>query len=110
MPLLVEFFDVFLLGADFLALALAVGGVFFALAVLRPWRPLTIMGRMALRQSARLIILGSGGVILIQTLRLLLQFLTFVNGIGEGVLTQFLATNFAQGGRSVLWWLWGLPL
>jgi copper resistance protein D len=95
MHLLAEFFEVFLQGADFLALALAVGGVLFALAVLRPWQPLIPITRKALGQSTRLILVGSGGLILAQVWRLGLQFVVLADG-NPGMFIPFLATVFVQ--------------
>jgi putative copper resistance protein D len=95
---LIEFLDVLLHGVDLLALALSAGGVIVALSVLRPWRPLTIMGRIALRRSAHLIALGGGVLAIIESIRLSLQFMALADGLKDGSVAEFLATNFVQAG------------
>lgn len=98
MGLLIEFFGVLLHSVALLALALAVGGVVVTLFVLRPWQPLTIMGRMALRRSAYLIALGGGVLAVTQFLQLSFQFLDLADGSRDWPVAQFLAADFAQAG------------
>lgn len=115
MTLLIEFLDVLLHGLDLIALGLAVGGGVVALAVLRPWQPLTIMGRIALQRSAHLITVGGGVLAATQLLRLAFQFWTLADGLREWPVAQFLATDFAQAGivriiavlgLTAVSWLW----
>ncbi|ADJ28292.1 copper resistance D family protein [Nitrosococcus watsonii] len=115
MTALIEFIDVFLRGLDFIALALTAGGVIVALAVLRPWQPLTMMGQKALERSAFWIAVGGGVLVAIQVLRLGLQCLLLTAELREWPITQFLETGFAQAGISramagvvltTVSWLW----
>ncbi|KFI22640.1 copper resistance D family protein [Nitrosococcus oceani] len=112
---LIEFVGVLLHGFDFIALALTVGGVTAALAVLQPWRPLTIMGQIALRSSVIWIAVGGGVLVAIQALRLGLQFLLLTDELREWPVIQFLETGFSQAGiirvmaalgLTIVSWLW----
>lgn len=91
---LAEFLDILLHGLELITLGVVVGGAVVTLAVLQPWQPLTIMGRIGLQRSAHLIMVVGGIFITTHIFRLALQF----SALGDGPMAQFLATDFARAG------------
>src|SRR6266508_3139929 len=98
MTLLAGFLDVLLRGLGSVGLSAAVGGVIFALVVLRPFGAPTPLGRAALRRSLRTVSVGAAVLALTQAaLRFVIHPWALADASGWP-LGEFLATDFGRAG------------
>jgi copper resistance protein D len=93
-----DFVDSLLGGAILVALSLAVGGVVWTLAVLRPWRP--GVERRLLQRALALTALGAAVLVLVQAAILTIKALLLVDYLGPSALTHFAATLQFRAGTA----------
>lgn len=98
MILLAGFLEVLLKGLVLAGLAVAVGGILFTSAVLRPLTMPGSFGREAGRRVIALVTAGGITVAAGQFLDLLLAPWAFADELGRWPVTEFLATGFARAG------------
>ncbi len=98
MTLLAGFLDVLLRGLGSVGLSAAVGGVIFALAVLRPFGAPTPLGQAALRRSLRTVSVGAAVLALTQAALLFIIHPWALADASGWPLGEFLATDFGRAG------------
>ncbi len=99
MTLLAGFLDVLLRGLGSIGLSAAVGGLAYALLVLRPLRQPSPLGEAALRRSLRLV--GVGAAVLAAAQAVLLFVIhpwALADASGQWPLGEFLGTDFGRAG------------
>ncbi len=101
MVFLAELLDTLLRGAVLTGVSLVLGGVTWALWVLRPWQPR--MPDAAIRRGLTLVSAGAVAVVAGQTLLLALKTLVLSNAFGRGAIGDFVATvHFTAGATRIL--------
>jgi putative copper resistance protein D len=98
MTLLAGFLDVLLRGLGSVGLSAAVGGLIFALAVLRPFGALTPLGLAALRRSLKTISVGAGVLAVTQAALLFVIHPWALADASGWPIREFLATDFGRAG------------
>src|SRR5262245_59054697 len=93
-----DFVDSLLGGAILVALSLAVGGVVWTLAVLRPWR--SGVERRLLQRAIGLTALGAGLLVAIQAAKLGIKALLLVDYLGPPAIGHFAATLQFRAGTA----------
>ena len=98
MILLAGFLEVLFRALALIGLSLAVGGVFFTLAVLRPMADPAPFARAAAKRALLLIVGGGVALALSQGVVLVVEPWALADEMGRWPLAQFLATRFARAG------------
>lgn len=98
MTLLAGFLDVLLRGLGSVGLSAAVGGVIFALVVVRPFGALTPLGRAALRRSLKTVSVGAGVLAVTQAALLFVIHPWALADASGWPMRDFLATDFGRAG------------
>jgi hypothetical protein len=96
--LLQGFLEVLFKALILLGLSLSVGGVAFALIVIRPTSASNAFPAAALRRTLAIVALGSAVVFLFQLIILAIEPLAFTDEPGTWPISAFLETGFARAG------------
>src|SRR5574337_35995 len=99
MTLLAGFLDVLLRGFGSVGFAAAVGGLVYAVLVLRPFSDLPVLGRTALRSALSLVAIGAGVLAVTQAaLSFVIHPWALADANGHWPIGEFLDTEIGRAG------------